>query len=160
MPNGPTGDIIAAAGWPTFDLVGTDGSTAAWVIAQHADFDPALQQQVVELLRPLVERQADAARTGLPRGSGRREPRSGPGLRHPDGCEAACPLLATPIVDEATVDERRAAVGLGPLADYYAGFEVAQLRSERSGGLSLSCSIASLDRGHRRDVEHRHARSL
>ena len=30
--------IIAEHGWPTFTMVGRDGATAAWVVAQHADF--------------------------------------------------------------------------------------------------------------------------
>ena len=113
--------IIEEDGWPTFDLVGVDGSTAAWVIAQHADFDPAFQEEVARLLRPLVEQgQADASelayledRIAVNAG---REQRYGTQIR----CRDGVPSPATPIVDEATVDSRREAVGLEPLADYYA----------------------------------------
>jgi hypothetical protein len=114
-------EIIAEHGWPTFALVSTDGATAAWVIAQHADFDPAFQQQVVELMRPLVQTgQADASelayledRVAVNTGV---EQVYGTQIR----CQGGEPAPATPIADEAAVDERRAAVGLGPLADYYA----------------------------------------
>jgi hypothetical protein len=114
-------EIIAEHGWPTFALVSTDGATAAWLIAQHADFDPAFQQQVVELMRPLVDGgQADASelayledRVAVNTGQ---DQVYGTQIR----CQGGEPVPATPIVDEAAVDERRAAVGLAPLADYYA----------------------------------------
>jgi len=32
-------------------MVGADGATAAWVIAQHSDHDPAFQQRALELMR-------------------------------------------------------------------------------------------------------------
>lgn len=32
-------------GWPTQDLVGEQASSAAWLLAQHADFDVALQRR-------------------------------------------------------------------------------------------------------------------
>src|SRR5688572_20374260 len=31
--------IISEFGWPTHRMVGRDGGTAAWLVAQHADFD-------------------------------------------------------------------------------------------------------------------------
>jgi hypothetical protein len=36
--------VIAAHGWPGASLVGTDGAHAAWLLAQHADADPAFQR--------------------------------------------------------------------------------------------------------------------
>jgi len=44
-------EILDEHGWPGFDLVGEDGSTAPWVIAQHADTYVELQEQALELLR-------------------------------------------------------------------------------------------------------------
>jgi hypothetical protein len=119
-------EIIAEHGWPTFALVSTDGATAAWLIAQHADFDPAFQQDVVALMHPLVAAgQADASelayledRVAVNTGA---EQVYGTQIR----CRDGEPAPATPIAEEATVDERRAAVGLGPLADYYAELEEA-----------------------------------
>ena len=36
--------IVAAHGWPTVAQVGQDGADAAWLLAQHADKDPAFQR--------------------------------------------------------------------------------------------------------------------
>ena len=47
-------ETMAEFGWLTFDLVGEDGSTAAWVIAEHADLDPEVQATALELLRVVV----------------------------------------------------------------------------------------------------------
>lgn len=113
--------IIAVHGWPTFDLVGTDGATAAWVIAQHADGDPDFQDEVVALLRPLVAvEQASPGelayledRVAVNRGL---EQTYGTQIR----CRDGAPAPATPIADEAHVDDRRDAAGLGPIEDYYA----------------------------------------
>jgi hypothetical protein len=37
-------------GWPGSTLVGTDGAHAAWLIVQHADADPALQEKCLKLM--------------------------------------------------------------------------------------------------------------
>ncbi|WP_295517068.1 hypothetical protein [uncultured Stenotrophomonas sp.] len=34
--------------------VGQDGADAAWLLAQHADKDPAFQRSVAEAMKPLV----------------------------------------------------------------------------------------------------------
>ena len=68
-------EILGDYGWPGFDLVGEDGSLAAWVIAQHADLDLDVQQRALELLREAAERDqasrgdlADSKRTPSPAG--------------------------------------------------------------------------------------------
>ncbi|HEX6355632.1 DUF6624 domain-containing protein [Actinophytocola sp.] len=111
-------EIIAEYGWPTFRLVGTDGATAAWVIAQHSDHDPAFQQKALKLMRAAARAgQADpielayltdrvAVNTG-------RLQIYGTQVRCVDGAFAPAPL-----VDPEHVDERRASVGLGPLQEY------------------------------------------
>ena len=115
-------EILDEHGWPSHDLVGEDGSTAAWVIARHADLDLELQQRALELLRAaaaigqasggdlayLEDRVAVA--TGQPQRYGTQV-----------GCgEDGTPVTATPLADAATVDDRRAEAGLPPLADYFA----------------------------------------
>ena len=114
-------EILDEHGWPTYDLVGEDGEDAAWAIAQHSDHDPAFQQRALELLRAAVaEGQASpgnlayledrvAAAAGRPQRYGTQV-----------GCGPDGPQPATPLVDEAAVDELRAAAGLEPLDDYLA----------------------------------------
>ncbi|UXB25617.1 hypothetical protein K7567_07625 [Stenotrophomonas maltophilia] len=46
--------IVAAHGWPTVAQVGQDGADAAWLLAQHADKDPAFQRSVAEAMETLV----------------------------------------------------------------------------------------------------------
>ena len=112
--------IIGQYGWPTFDMVGKDGATAAWVIAQHADFDVAFQREAVGHLRAAVQAgQADptelaylldrvAVNEGTPQTYATQ-------IR----CRGGEPAPATPIVDPGRIDETRSAVGLGPLDEYY-----------------------------------------
>jgi len=118
-------EIIDEHGWPTRELVGSDGATAAWVIAQHSDLDVAFQEQAVELMREAVEAgQADASelayledRVALNRG---RPQIYGTQIGCVDG-RAEPARLAEP----DRVDQLRAEVGLEPLADYLAELEPA-----------------------------------
>ena len=114
-------EIIDEHGWPTYDLVGKKGEEAAWVIAQHADLDPEFQQQALELLRAAVaDGQASlgnlayledrvAVANGEPQTYGTQV-----------GCQPNGPVPATPIEDEAGLEERRKEAGLDPYADYVA----------------------------------------
>ncbi|GAA4566587.1 hypothetical protein GCM10023176_16990 [Micromonospora coerulea] len=114
-------DIIREHGWPTVGLVGEDGEDAASTIAQHSDFDPAFQQEVLELLRAAV---ADGQAS--PGNLAYLEDRVAVGKGEPQvygtqircGPDGAAP--ATPLKDEAAVDQRRAEAGLGTLASYLA----------------------------------------
>jgi hypothetical protein len=116
-------EIIDEHGWPTFDLVGRDGATAAWLIAQHADFDVEFQAKALGLMRAALEAgQADPTevayledRVAVNRGQAQRY---GTQVR----CRDGRPEPATPLVDAADVDELRAEVGLQPLAEYYEQF--------------------------------------
>lgn len=112
--------VVADVGWPGKSLVAEDGAHAAWLLAQHADRDPAFQRRCLDLLTAAVERGEATAveqayltdRVLLAEGKpqeygtqaiardGRFQPRK---LRDPD-----------------RVDERRASVGLGSLAEYLA----------------------------------------
>ncbi|MBB5787107.1 DUF6624 domain-containing protein [Jiangella mangrovi] len=113
-------EIVEEHGWPGSDLVGDDGATAAWVIAQHSDLDLEFQQEALELMRPAVEAGlADPTelayledRVGLNSGG---EQVYGTQI----GCVDGVPQPA-PLADPETVDERRTEVGLEPLDDYLA----------------------------------------
>lgn len=115
-------EIVAERGWPGRSLVGDDGASAAWLLVQHADDDPSFQERTLELMRAAVEAgEADArdlaylvdrvrVAHGKPQLYGTQFGRSGP----------------QPIEDEEHLDERRAAVGLEPFADYAARFRIAR----------------------------------
>jgi hypothetical protein len=110
--------VIAEHGWPGKTLVGQDGADAAWLLAQHADADPGFQRRCLDLLTTavaagearrrhlgyltdrvlLAEGQQQEYGTQMTARGGRWAPRR---LRDPD-----------------TVDERRAQMDLGPLAEY------------------------------------------
>lgn len=113
--------IVAERGWPTRTLVGHDGATAAWAIAQHSDLDPQFQRQALDLLRAAVAAgEADpgelaylvdrvAANAGQPQTYGTQM-----------GCtDDGQPQLA-PLAEPDRVDALRAEAGLPPLADYLA----------------------------------------
>jgi hypothetical protein len=112
--------IIRQYGWPGPELVGQDGTEAAFLLVQHADL--ALQKEML----PLVEKayregklsgQSYAllldrvlVREGKPQVYGTQAKR----FAEWKGRE---PVLE-PIEDEGNVDKRRAEVGLMPLAEY------------------------------------------
>lgn len=111
---------VAEHGWPSVAEAGPRGANAAWLLAQHADMDPAFQLRALQLMEPLVAAgEANAAnfaalsdRVSL-KLSGTQ--RYGTQLSCRDGARVA--LL---LEDAAGVDARRAAVGMAPLADYVA----------------------------------------
>ncbi|MGW2689537.1 hypothetical protein ACWC6I_41055 [Streptomyces sp. NPDC001414] len=45
---------MAEHGWPGVALVGEQGADEAWLLAQHADLDPAFQRQALGLLTVVV----------------------------------------------------------------------------------------------------------
>lgn len=110
--------IISEYGWPGIALVGKEGSRAAWLLTQHAVEDMAFMAQTLPLLRAAVA-QGDAEGWCLAYLEDRVLTQSGQaqiyGTQHDfDDNGEACPL---PIDDPDRVNERRHAVGLGPLAE-------------------------------------------
>jgi len=52
--------ILKKYGWPTYNLVGKKASNAAWLIAQHSDYDIIFQEKCLKLMKKAVnENQAD-----------------------------------------------------------------------------------------------------
>lgn len=112
--------IVEERGWPTHDEVGKDGGTAAWLVAQHADFDVAFQQwALVRLTAAARAGQADrtevayladrvAVNTGVPQVYGSQ-------VR----CRDGEPRPATRLKRPGDVDSLRHRVGMDPLAAYY-----------------------------------------
>ncbi len=126
-------ELIDTNGWPSRDQVGTEAAHAAWLLAQHADAAPDLQARVLELMEPLVVAgQADGgdlayltdrvrAARGEPQLYGTQFAADASGVQRP-----------LSITDVERVDERRASVGLSPLAEY-----AAQLREQHGGEVSI-----------------------
>jgi hypothetical protein len=111
-------EIVEAHGWPGRSLVGEDGADAAWLVLKHAIGDPGLQRRCLPLL------ELAAAGGEIP-----------PwhfatlldGIRFYEGrpqvygsmfdWDENGELAPWPIEDAQQVDQRRALVGLPPLAE-------------------------------------------
>lgn len=111
--------IVATQGWPRRSQVGPFAAQAAWLLVQHADHDRSFQQACLGLLQEVVA-------------AGEAEPghlayltdrvRVGAGLPQVYGTQMNNGCEPWPIEEPEGVDQRRAAVGLEPLADYVARF--------------------------------------
>jgi len=112
-------EMIKQHGWLTKSLVGEDGAQAAFLIVQHS---PALQFQkkCLQLLEQAVrDNEADpislAYLTDRIRISeGKPQFYGTQGQTKPDSS-----IVPFPIEDEEHVDERRKAIGLEPVAEYF-----------------------------------------
>ncbi len=111
-------EVVANMGWPAISKVGDRAASAAWLLVQHADRDPAFQQECLALMRSLppgeVQKRHIAyledrvrVNTGRPTLYGTQFYNNKQGAFGP-----------RPIEDQDTLDERRAAAGLGPFAEY------------------------------------------
>jgi hypothetical protein len=115
-------EVVAARGWPAATLVGTDGAHAAWLLAQHADADPAFQRRCLGLIGAAVEAGEASLleyayltdRVLLHEG---RPQVYGTQVTRRDGS-----WVPRDLRDPELVDERRAAAGLEPLDDYLKRF--------------------------------------
>lgn len=136
--------VIAETGWPGRSLVGEDGAHAAWLLAQHADRDHAFQRACLTLMTEaagrgeaspteaayltdrvlLAEGQPQVYGTQLTGRDGRWQPRR--------------------LLDPDTAGQRRAAVGLGPMADYIAGM-TSQLGPPRPAEISCADCGAAIE---------------
>ena len=116
-------EIIQQYGWPGKSLVGGQASQAAFLILQHAELSQ--QEKYLPLLKaaaPGVEvNPADVAmlEDRVLVGQGKKQ-RYGTQVHF--GPETGGKWVLLPIEDEESVDERRASVGLGPLAEYLKDF--------------------------------------
>jgi hypothetical protein len=110
-------EIVAEYGWPRLSLVDEEGAQAAWCIAQHSP-DRQFMAECLELVRAAVEA-ADASPTNLAYLEDRvRMFRGEPQLYGTQFVEKDGMYEPWPIEDPDGLDERRAAVCLGPFAEY------------------------------------------
>lgn len=111
-------EIIAAHGWPGRSLVGEEGAGAAWMILQHAIGEPEFQRRGLVLLRKAARRdEVDALQVAMLEDRVRvfegRPQRYGTQY----DWDANGEISPYPIEDPEQVDQLRATVGLGPLAE-------------------------------------------
>ncbi|MBR0553634.1 DUF6624 domain-containing protein [Stakelama marina] len=112
--------LVAKKGWPGIAAVGKTASNAAWLLAQHADRDPAFQLRVLRLMRPMAET-GDVRKDNyaylydrvMLKLTGRQ--RYGTQATCADGKHVPLPLEAG--ID---VDAERAKMGMPPIAEYIA----------------------------------------
>ena len=111
-------EIIGAHGWPGISLVGEEAAKAAWLIAQHSVSDTDFMAECVSLLEHAVSRE-DAAGWQLAFLQDRVRTLGGElqyyGTQF-DIDENGWPI-PFPIEDSATVNERRARLGLNSLEE-------------------------------------------
>lgn len=111
--------IVEEIGWPNEEQVGCEASEAAWLIAQHAISRPHLMRAALAALQGRDDLDAKrrcayledriAVFEGRPQSFGTQLDWDDSGA-----------LVPAPIADPATVDVRRAAIGLKPLAEHVA----------------------------------------
>ncbi|HEY0199733.1 MAG TPA: DUF6624 domain-containing protein [Rhodanobacter sp.] len=110
--------IDATQGFPTTAQVGKDGVDAAWLLVQHADRDPTFQAHVLDELRPRfstgdISVQDFSMLTDRVLTAQKKPQRYGSQFETVNGR-----MQPKPMEMPAEVDQRRAAIGLPPMADY------------------------------------------
>jgi hypothetical protein len=109
-------EIVKQSGWPTKSAVGTKAAGAAWTIAQHGGTE--FLHEMLPLMKEAVDKgelEGGLYATSVDRTliqDGKKQIYGSQFDTHGDKCE---PL---PIEDPEHVEERRKAIGLGPLDEY------------------------------------------
>jgi hypothetical protein len=119
--------VMNRFGWPGRSLVGPDGASAAWLVAQHID---GLQHEVLRRMRALPA--GEVSPTDLAMLEDRVLVSDDQPQRY--GTQLTWANEFRPIDDIAHLDDRRAAVGLPPLSVYLCmmkGFTGHEIRDPR-----------------------------
>ena len=111
--------LVDRDGFPTVAEVGAGGVDDAWILVQHADTDHPFQSRVLEQIRP---RMATEEITGQEFALLTDRVLLAEGKKQRYGSQFVGagdkPMTLRPVEDAAHLDERRAAVGLPPMAAY------------------------------------------
>ncbi|MBS0209965.1 MAG: hypothetical protein JSS27_13535 [Planctomycetes bacterium] len=110
-------EIVDQQGWPTITQVGKDGAHAAWLLVQHADAEPKFQRRCLDLMTRLPKDQV------VPENLAYLTDRVflAEGRKQVYGTQfevVAGKWQPRPLEEPDHVDQRRAQVGLSPLAEY------------------------------------------
>ena len=111
-------NVIEKHGWPGYAMVGREGAQAAWLLVQHADRDPDFQRRCLELLKQ-AHKKEDASADHVAYLTDRVLVAEGkPQVYGTQFHAVNGKQQPFPIENEAEVDQRRAAMGLEPIAVY------------------------------------------
>ena len=112
-------EIVAEIGWPTVLKVGEEGAHHAWLLVQHADLDVAFQEECLALMKEAGE--GEVSVTDIAYLEDRVRVNQGKGqLYGTQFTQENNQHIPRPIEDEEQVNERRAAIGMGPLSEQIA----------------------------------------
>jgi hypothetical protein len=116
-------ETVSQGGWFTVSKYGADADFAAWLLVQHADLDVPFQTEMLGILEPLVPAR-ETSQSNYAYLYDRVAVNSGRPQRYgtQGRCTAAGVWEPREVEQPETLDERRAAVGLPPEADYIAVF--------------------------------------
>ena len=111
-------EIVAQIGWPAASKFGRHTAHLAWLLVQHADQDVDFQRECLRLMREAPEGEVSRADVAYLEDRVRvhegRPQLYGTQFHTDERGE----LVPRPIEDPGRLDERRAAAGLQPLAEY------------------------------------------
>ena len=108
--------VVEDIGWPVRSLVGEDAAHAAWLLVQHADLNPAFQRHCLQLLRRAAQH-GEASSVDLAHLHDRVLLSSGkPQLYGTQIVVRDGRYVPARLRNAKTVDARRAAAGLEPIA--------------------------------------------
>ena len=122
--------MIKQFGWPGRSLVGEPAAHAAWLIAQHADEEPAFQKQCLQLMDSAPHGEVSARELAFLTdrvllASGKPQ-RYGTQFR-----QVGRRVVPEPMEEWKKVDSRRRKIGLPPLAQY--ARELQELHNRQEG---------------------------
>jgi hypothetical protein len=113
--------VVQRHGWPGQSLVGRHGAAAAWLLVQHADHDPSFQRRCLDLMATMPTGEVEphhiaylTDRVLLAEGALQ--------LYGTQLQQVAGVYQPSNLANADSVDQRRASVGLEPLAEYLRRF--------------------------------------
>ncbi|MEO1731320.1 MAG: DUF6624 domain-containing protein [Pseudomonadota bacterium] len=109
---------VMERGWPRKSEVGKRAAFGAWLLTQHADLDPAFQRRALGLMEPLL---AEDEISKINYASLYDRTARALNIKQLYGIQLRCKegrWVPYPIENPEGVDERRADIGLGPMAEH------------------------------------------
>lgn len=112
-------EILKKFGWPTISVYGEEADNAAWLVAQHADFDHPFQKQVLQLLAKKLKTKEIADRNyGYLLDRVRVNEKKLQVYGTQGYCLKKSLWVPRPMEKPSQVDERRKTLGIEPMSAY------------------------------------------